>query len=40
MKCQETGQLADFTIAEFEEKAIEVFQRALETVLTEKMHQY
>ena len=38
MKCQATGQLADFTIAEFEEKAIDVFQRALATVLTEKMH--
>ncbi len=38
MKCQETGQLADFTIAEFEEKAIEVFQKALETIPTEKMY--
>lgn len=37
-KCQETGQVADFTIAEFEEKAVEVYQKALETMPSEKMH--
>jgi hypothetical protein len=28
----------DFTIAEFEEKAINVFQKAIETFKSEKMH--
>ena len=37
-KCQETGQVADFTIAEFEERAVEVYRKALETISTEKMH--
>jgi uncharacterized protein HemY len=37
-KCQETGQLSDFTIAEFEEKANQVYIKSLEHIPTNKMH--
>lgn len=37
-KCEQTGQCADFTIAEFEDKTNVVFLKALEEINTEKMH--
>lgn len=37
-KCQETGQIADFTIAEFEDKAIETYKRGIDLLQSEKMH--
>lgn len=38
-KCEESGQCADFTIAEFEDKANEVFLKAIGTFNSEKMHR-
>jgi len=38
-KCEETGQCADFTIAEFEDKANAVFLKALLELKTDKMHK-
>lgn len=38
-QCEKTGQVADFTIAEFEEKAVEFYAVALEKLNTKKMHQ-
>lgn len=37
-KCEETGQCADFTIAEFEDRTNEVFLHSLKELNTEKMH--
>ena len=38
-RCEETGQCADFTIAEFEDKANEVFLEAVALFDTDKMHR-
>lgn len=37
-KCQETSQIADFTIAEFEEKAVETYKKSLDLIPSERMH--
>lgn len=37
-QCEQTGQVADFTIAEFEEKTNEAYLNALKTMPTQTMH--
>ncbi len=38
-KCKESGQVADFTIAEYEDKANQLYLQALDKLNTLKMHQ-
>lgn len=38
-KCEETGQCADFTIAEFEDKTNVLFLKAIDEIKTEEMHK-